>query len=233
VRSTLRAIWLLVPDPFFKVQIYPDFVLRKSMPLTSPFRLRLTLLSAIVVCAGGIVFASTTDEPKATSEEVSPATVEKKNSEVEQKVVPRIPIAVARDRAKLMHEIYLATLEVMHDRYFHADRAIVPARAMEDVFSHLDAQTGTQANWISVNLKAMSINHEPKTDFEKRAAREIVIGETEIEEIKDGMYRRASAIPMTGGCISCHGGFFKEPSKAKKFTGLVISIPIVPESADQ
>jgi len=203
------------------------------MPLTSPFHLRLTLLSAIVACAGGIVFASASDEPTATSEGVRPATPEKENAEVEQKAVPRVPLAVARDRAKLMHEIYSATLEVMHDRYFHADRAIVPARAMEDVFSHLNDQTGSQANWISVNLKAMSINHEPKTDFEKRAAREIVLGETEIDEIKDGMYRRASAIPMTGGCISCHGGFFKEPTKAKKFTGLVISIPILPESTDQ
>ena len=100
-------------------------------------------------------------------------------------------------------------------------------------FRKLDEQTGSKANWISVNLKAMSINHEPKTDFEKRAAREIVIGETEIEEIEDGIYRRAGAIPMAGGCISCHGGFFKEPTKAKKFTGLVISIPILPESSDQ
>ena len=60
---------------------------------------------------------------------------EAETSEVARKDVLRVPVAVARDRAKLMHEIYSATLEVMHDRYFHADRAVVPARAMEDVFS--------------------------------------------------------------------------------------------------
>ncbi len=138
----------------------------------------------------------------------------KKNSEVEQKEIPRVPIAVARDRAKLMHAIYLATLEVMHDRYFHADRAIVPARAMEDVFSYMDDQTGSQANWISVNLKAMSINHEPKTDFEKRAAREIVIGED-----RDRRDRRwmSSLDSVTGGCIVATEDFLSEQSSRAVF----------------
>lgn len=203
------------------------------MPSISQFRWGFTVFTAIAVWAGGILFADASDEPIADSESVSSATPEEETREVARTDVLRVPVAVARDRAKLMHEIYAATLDVMHDRYFHADRAVVPARAMEDVFSQLDDQTGSQANWISVNLKAMSINHEPKTEFEKRAAREIVIGETEIEEIKDGMYRRAGAIPMAGGCISCHGGFFKEPTKAKKFTGLVITIPILPESSDE
>ena len=45
---------------------------------------------------------------------------------------------------------------------------------MEDVFAEIEHETGSKANWISVNLKAMSINHEPSTEFEKRAAREIV-----------------------------------------------------------
>ena len=65
----------------------------------------------------------------------------------------------------------------------------------------------------------MSINHEPKTDFEKRAAREIVIGETEIEEIKDGMYRRAGAIPMAGGCISCHARIFQGADQSEEIRG--------------
>ena len=53
----------------------------------------------------------------------------------------------------------------------------------------------------------------------------------QIEVIEDGFYRRAGAIPMKGGCLSCHAGFFNQPSKVPKYTGLVISIPIVPESA--
>jgi|GEM_PF-3530951 len=43
----------------------------------------------------------------------------------------------ARIRAKLMNEIYIATLDMLHHRYFHQERTMVPARAMEDVFSEL------------------------------------------------------------------------------------------------
>ena len=200
------------------------------MKSLSPFRLRLTISVAVVVIAGGVLFAESSDEPGTGTDsgDISAATPDEENKEI-----PRVPLAVARDRAKLMHGIYSATLDVMHDRYFHADRAVVPARAMEDVFSAMDEQTGSKANWISVNLKAMSINHEPKTEFEMRAAREIAAGETEIEVIEDGFYRRAGAILMEGGCISCHGGFANKPSRAPKFTALVISIPIATDPADR
>ena len=203
------------------------------MKSISTFRLRVTFCTAVAACAGGILIARAADEPVKDSGDVIAAIPDAPVADAQDRVTARVPIAVARDRAKLMHDIYTTPLDVMHDRYFHADRAVVPARAMEDVFSAMEEQTGSKANWISVNLKAMSINHEPQTDFEKRAAREIVAGETEIEVIEDGFYRRASAVPMTGGCLSCHAGFFNQPSKVPKYTGLVISIPIIPESSDK
>ena len=202
------------------------------MQIKSSFRLRVTICAAVAACAGGILIARAADEPVKASGDVIAAMPDAHVAEAQTRVTARVPIAVARDRAKLMHNIYTTTLDVMHDRYFHADRAVVPARAMEDVFSAMEDQTGSKANWISVNLKAMSINHEPQTDFEKRAARQFVAGETEIEVIEDGFYRRAGAVPMTGGCLSCHAGFFNQPSKVPKYTGLVISIPIVADSAD-
>ena len=144
-----------------------------------------------------------------------------------------IPLAVARDRALLMHQIYTTTLEVMHDRYFHADRSVVPARAMEDVFENLERETGSKANWISVNLKAMSINHDPSTEFEKLAARALGKGEPAYEAVDNGIYRRATPIPLHGGCVSCHAGFNPKPSKTPKMAGLVISIPVTEEVSQQ
>jgi hypothetical protein len=137
-----------------------------------------------------------------------------------------VSVEVARDRAKLMHEVYAATLEVMHHRYFHDPRAIVPARALEDVFAEMDRLSNINARWISVNTKAMSLHHEPKSDFEKKAAAEIAAGKTQLERIEDGVYRRAVAIPLTGGCVSCHAGMFAEAPKSPRFAGLVISIPV-------
>jgi hypothetical protein len=138
----------------------------------------------------------------------------------------RLPVEAARDRAKTMHHIYAATLEVMHHRYFHGDRAAVPARAMEDIFSEIKRQSRVEARWISVNTNPMSIDHQPKSDFEKRAARELADGKPEVEVLEGGYYRRAGAIPLTAGCISCHEGFFQNSSTAAKFAGLVISVPV-------
>ena len=183
----------------------------------------------IVLWMTVIMSASAFDE--ATKSSPAADTASKAESATAEKKVASAPLAVARDRAKLMHSIYSTTLGVMHDRYFHADRSIVPARAMEDVFSEIEQETGSKANWISVNLKAMSINHEPATDFEKRAAKEIATGESEVETTEDGYYRRATAIPMTGGCISCHAGVFNQSAKSRKFAALVISIPVEAESA--
>ncbi len=183
----------------------------------------------ILLWTTGMLSASAFDEATKSGPAADIAT--RPESAKSEKNVVAVPLNVARDRAKLMHSIYTTTLGVMHDRYFHADRSIVPARAMEDVFSEIEQETGSKANWISVNLKAMSINHEPSTDFEKRAAKEIATGESAVETTEDGYYRRATAIPMTGGCISCHAGVFNQSAKSRKFSALVISIPVEPESA--
>ena len=155
-------------------------------------------------------------------DEPSPAKAEEPATDNQQ----RVPLEVARDRAKVMHDLYQATLDVMHERYFHGDRAVVPARAMEDMFTRLQQQTGSEAKWISASLEPMSVNHKPKTEFEIRAAKEIAAGKSAIDEVEAGYYRRATAIPLTSACVNCHQGFFRNSSTAQKFAGLVISLPI-------
>lgn len=137
-----------------------------------------------------------------------------------------VVIAAARERAKVMHDVYAATLEVLHHRYFHRDRAIIPARAMQDIFDEMERQSKTEARWISASLKPMSVDHEPTSDFEKKASKEIAAGTPQLEVVEDGYYRLAGAIPLSDGCVGCHGGFFKPQSKKPKFAGLVISVPL-------
>lgn len=138
----------------------------------------------------------------------------------------RVSVAAARERAKLMHEIYDATLDVMHRHYFRREGSVLPARAMEDVFAEIAAGSSIQARWISVNTKPMSINHEPETDFEKQAAKEISAGKADFELVENGFYQRAGRISLGGGCISCHTNQFASPSTSAKFAGLVIRIPV-------
>jgi len=161
-----------------------------STPLSSLLCLALVLLTI------SLSFGADEQTSDKASEDVSNSLTERKRSDADETL--RVPLSVARDRAVLMHQIYTSTLDVMHDRYFHADRSVVPARAMEDIFENLERETGSKANWISVNLKAMSISHDPATDFEKQAARELGKGQPEYALVEDGIYRRATPIPLHG-----------------------------------
>lgn len=136
-------------------------------------------------------------------------------------------IADAREDAKLLHKVYASTLEVMHDVYFNHDKATVPARALEDVFKDLARGTKIEARWIGVNAKVMGINHEPKDDFEKQAAAAIAAGKGAHEAVEDNKFRRAEAIDLHAGCLTCHGTFGIE-AKTPRYAGLVIGIPLKP-----
>lgn len=132
----------------------------------------------------------------------------------------------ARERARLLHKVYSSTLDTMHHRYFRRDGATLPARALEDVFKDMEKETNIKARWIAVNTPAMSIHHEPETEFEKGAAREIGAGKAEVERVEGGVYERAGAIPLAAGCVGCHTNSFTTPVKTPRFAGLVIRIPV-------
>jgi len=142
-----------------------------------------------------------------------------------------VSVAVARDRATTLHKVYVATLDAMHEHYFHTNRSVVPARALEDVFVEIAEQSNIEARWISVNTPAMSLGHEPKSDFDKQSAEAIAAGKSSYERIEKGIYRRAGAILLESGCVGCHIGHFAKPPSTPRFAGLVISIPVIEETA--
>jgi len=150
-------------------------------------------------------------------------------SKVPEESTKAVSPAMARDRARTMYRIYASTLDVLHDHYFHINRAVLPARAMEDIFSDVAGQSGVKTRWIAVNAKAMSVDHEPADDFEKEAAQRIAAGEKEVEQLKPDMYRYVGSIPLHENCVQCHMGTFSNPPKKPRFAGLVISIPTVGE----
>ncbi len=159
----------------------------------------------------------------------SKETSSKEEPDAEGKPEPkRVSVDVARERAKLAQTLLAASLDVMHDRYFHngGERAVVPARAMEEVFEHLAKKEHITAKWIAVNATAMSIDHKPKGEFEKQAVRAIASGKPDLELVEDGTYRRAVSISlMHRGCLRCHLQVGSS-GRVKRFAGLVVSIPV-------
>lgn len=144
------------------------------------------------------------------------------------KVAEPRPITVneARERARLMHNIYSVSLDVLHHHYFRHDKPTLPARAMEDIFAEIDERMNIKSRWIAVNTPPMSVGHEASTPFEKKAVAEISGGKTEHESVEKGYYQFAGAIHLKAGCVGCHTKLFSTPAKTPRFAGLVIRIPV-------
>ncbi|KAF0172140.1 MAG: signal peptide protein [Limisphaerales bacterium] len=135
-------------------------------------------------------------------------------------------VVAARERAALTHIIYATTMEMLHRHYFRRGQAVLPARAMEDVFADVAEQTKVEGNWIAVNTKAMSLHHEPKTDFEKRAAAAIAAGQERFEIVDKDFLRIARPIPLGEGCVNCHTGMFRSPPSSPRLAGLIVTVPL-------
>jgi hypothetical protein len=91
---------------------------------------------------------------------------------------------------------------------------------MEDTFSEIAWRSKVEAKWISANLQPMGVNHEPRSDFEKQAAKEISAGKEAFETVEEGYYRRAGSISLGAGCIKCHAGFLGTAPKTPATPGL-------------
>jgi hypothetical protein len=138
----------------------------------------------------------------------------------------RVTVAVARDRAELLHDVFADTLDVVHQHYFRREASVLPARALDDVFTRIEKRSNAKVRWIAVNAPAMNVDHEPKSDFEKKAAKELADGKAEFSRVEDGYFLRAAPIPLGAGCVRCHTKFAPVAVKKPLLAGLVIAIPV-------
>jgi hypothetical protein len=111
----------------------------------------------------------------------------------------------ARLRSQLLHETIHGALQVMHRDFFReGERLRIPSRSLEDVFRELERSWQVEVAWMSVNAKAMSIDHQPEGEFERQAAAAIAGGEEMFEAVEKDRYRYAGAISLGNECLKCH-----------------------------
>ena len=137
-----------------------------------------------------------------------------------------VSVGEARERAKLLHEVYETTLQTIHLRYFRDDAGMtIPSRALEDVFARVGRRSDVKARWISVNARAMSLDHEPEDDFEKQAARSLAGGKPDHELVENGIYRRATPIRLSSSWIKWHARPAMKP-KVVSISWLVVRLAV-------
>lgn len=182
---------------------------------------RLSLVALCVVSSLSLAFLT------ASSNGESQKADNADDSEKADEAPDKLTVPEARRQTKLLHDTYIATLHTVHRSYFDEDeREIIPARAMENVFRQIDAETGGKTRWIAVNTPAMNIDHNPKEGFEKDAARELKKGKREFERVEDGTYFRAGAVSLFASCTKCHLSGLRPQQNVRSVAGLVISMPV-------
>src|SRR3954471_12027413 len=104
-------------------------------------------LGVLTGAVGLLCFAWTlnADPPASSGKEAKGKANEKADDE------KRVSVATARDRAKLLHDVYSTSLDTMHRHYFRREGAVLPARALDDVFAEMDRKTKIKSRWIAVN----------------------------------------------------------------------------------
>lgn len=156
------------------------------------------------------------------------STVESQEEDTSQppvNVKPAHSIVEARDRARLLHETLHGALQVIHRDFFREEESLkIPSRSLEDVFREIARQHNVKLRWIAVDLKAMNIDNEAESEFEKAAVKALKSGQSDYEQTADGEYRFAGRIRLSATCLSCHAS--RRSSNADRTAGLVIRMPL-------
>jgi hypothetical protein len=84
----------------------------------------------------------------------------------------------------------------------------------------MEKRSGVKARWIAVNTTAMSVDHEPESAFEKKAAEELAAGKDKYSRVEKGYYLEARPVPLGAGCIGCHTKQAPITDKKPRFAGL-------------
>ena len=135
----------------------------------------------------------------------------------------------ARERARLLHETFHATLQFVHHEYYRPDQKLaIPATTLKRVFDELATSRNVKLRWLAVNAQAMNVDHIAEDEFEKAAVMALTKGQEEFSQVEDGVYRHAGAITLSSECLKCH--LPRRTSTKDRTAALVISIPLLKKS---
>jgi hypothetical protein len=145
---------------------------------------------------------------------------------LEQPVLdPPATVQEARARARLLHEAFHATLQIVHHQYYREDEGLLlPARTLRTVFGEMARRKSVSLRWLAVEGQAMNVDHEARDEFEREAVKRLAAGKGEHERFSDGVYRYAGAITLSSECLKCHVPNRK--STEDRTAGLLITMPV-------
>ena len=158
-------------------------------------------------------------------QEAVPAEEAQQKADFPKQIHYPVTAVEARVRARILHETVHGALQVIHRDFFEEDESrVIPSHSLEDVFKELARSQGIKVRWLAVNARAMNVDNEPRTEFEKQAVKELSAGKAEFEQVTDKEYQFTGSIRLASQCLKCHLPMRK--SNEARVAGLVISMPL-------
>lgn len=113
----------------------------------------------------------------------------------------------------------------MHRDFFDDENPrAIPSASLEDVFVEMERAFDVKMKWLTVNTDVVNFSNQPKTEFEKTAARALTSGQRFTEEISSDRYQFVGAIRLSSQCLKCH--VKNRTTTDDRTAALVISIPL-------
>lgn len=185
-------------------------------------RVHIALALSTAIACGLFAVTSFAEPPKTSTDEAAPSQDETADEP--------LTVEEARRQSRLLERTYVTTLRMMHRRYFDEDeRHPIPARTLEEVFKEVDAGTQRTTGWLAVNTPAMNVDHEPEPGFETDAVEALSDGKEAFERVENGVYRRAGAVPLAGGCLKCHVSALTKRVSTPRIAAFIVSMPVQEE----
>jgi hypothetical protein len=111
----------------------------------------------------------------------------------------------ARQRVAMLDDLYQGALEEVHRWYpVRSGQPIVAATVIKQLQEKMTARGWAKSRFLAVSGVVMHPDHTAKDEFEKRAINELRSGSDRVEAVEGSVLRVATAVPLTGGCVSCH-----------------------------
>jgi hypothetical protein len=139
------------------------------------------------------------------------------------------PAAVERTRAtvKLLDDLHKGYVVTITDTYVKAQERTPAATVIKKVFSHMEKNKHGTGRLIDASGQPVREGNVAKTDFEKKAVKEIKGGKAYLDEVAtvDGkpVLRAATVVPaVMPACINCH----PHVKEGEVLGALIYEIPI-------
>ena len=170
-------------------------------------RIAVCFTSVLAVAAVLAVAVWQTGPASAVGADKAPAGKEKAST---AKPAPEA-VERARREVKMLDDLYKTTIVFINDTYVKDGNDVAAGEIARELFGAMSKKGWHDARLVDATGKPLNDENEPRDEFEKKATKKILAGETYYEEIQQdagkNYLRAATLVPVVNQkCTICHPG---------------------------